>query len=167
MRVFQQIKDTFSILRNEDVDDEEKVAKVHHVKKWFPLHNNQYIIREEFAPFPLNGCCAVNTKQGFYLYGGVGRFNAYPDAKKMFCVREIDWADIEIKNFIQDENREDMLLATDIPKPRAYHTLTMVSETRAILYGGTLESAITAQYDPHLYDFDLTNVSKVSFIRLY
>jgi hypothetical protein len=99
MRVFKQIKDTFAILRNEDVEEHvENTNVVEKVQKWHPLHNNQYMIREEFAPFPLSGLQAIDTKDGFYIYGGVGRFNQYASEKLMFCVRDIDWSNIELKN---------------------------------------------------------------------
>jgi hypothetical protein len=92
------------------------------------------------------------------LYGGVGRFNTYSSPRKLFYVKDIDWAEIEMTNYSQD-----MILETDFPKPRAYHTLTLLSDTKAILYGGVLESALTTQNDPHLYEFDLSLVNKGIF----
>ncbi|KAL0486351.1 negative regulator of sporulation PMD1 [Acrasis kona] len=150
MFVFQQISETLSILRNDDVDEDNK--EVHQQvadQKWYPLHNNQYIIRDEFSPFPLSGTSVVETKDGFFIYGGVIRFGKYAQGDKMYCVKNIDWSEMSL---MSGSGGSSPTIDT-APTPRAYHTLTMVSDSRAILYGGQMESRIRTHYDPDLYEF--------------
>ena len=117
MRVFKQISNTLSILRNEDVDDDVQVSNANQpVHKWFPLHNNHYIIRDEFAPFPLSGLSVVNVKDfGIFVWGGTSRFGKCADATTAWGVKDIDWISLEMHPW--DNNHGDQNSRSSIASP--------------------------------------------------
>ncbi|KAF0979029.1 hypothetical protein FDP41_002099 [Naegleria fowleri] len=150
---------------------------------WQPLHNDDmYMIRDEFAPFPSEGFAAVHMKghvdpNRFYVHGGKTRFNQFHHPLLLYYVEKLDWKSISLRMIQENEAH---VIEDFQERPRAHHTLNQINSEHLLLYGGqvgyssssigtnlnnffkqigngiTGKSDDNSQYDPYIYDIDLS-----------